>query len=112
MTTEELRKFDGNDGRRLCLAINGKVVEIPPAHPSYGRMHRLGASDVTLYLSQCIYDPKYGIPSSLDELSLEHRASVEHFYSESFMSRSYFEGKDCMVVVAYCALAEPKKGRL
>lgn len=80
-TADDLVKFNGKDGQPFYITINSKVREYVLEDPEvrkntierYGRMGR--HSDVIM--SKMLYDPKYGTPASVNELTREHAAYVE-----------------------------------
>lgn len=77
---EELARGDGQEGRPIYVALNGKVIEFlgPREGPMYEFMieRHIGA-DMTLARARRMYDPKYGLPETLEDMSEEHRAAVE-----------------------------------
>jgi len=80
MTLEEVLKNDGQDGRPLYFTINGKVrqnmMEGEDYLKSVDRSHRLG-HHLELIMCKMLYDPKYGCPETLDQVTREHAACIE-----------------------------------
>jgi hypothetical protein len=66
-------------GTRLCTACNGKVLEV--AAGSKLRLHPIctqgGGRDLTHFLATVMYDPFYGMPESMGDMSEQHKAAIE-----------------------------------
>ena len=83
MTLQDIEPYDGNDGNKpVYIALNGKVLEILDETPSKVgltlKMRREGHVCCELWIPKIVYDPKYGIPKSLEECSNEYMAYLEH----------------------------------
>lgn len=75
------RFFDEVARGRPAYVINGKVVECVGPQKGYWfeRAKELAGTDATLRLAHLLYEPIYGIPSTLDAMCSNHRAFVEDF---------------------------------
>ena len=112
-TASELAMCDGEDGRQLCIAVNGKVLQyvgepdaaLPPAccqssspsspsSPSFSAYHHLQSEfsgrDVTYLLSLMCYDPAFEVASCAAEMSDQHRRRVEDMYARKLACLASF----------------------
>jgi hypothetical protein len=85
MTVSELAKLTGDDGTDLHLAVNFKVLKFvgdrsnPAVQSSYDwQKARYAAKHITCLMAKILYEPKYPVPSSVHEMSEEHRALIEN----------------------------------
>ena len=80
-TMQEVKKGDGNDGRPMYVALNGKVMEYiwgeeKPA--SYYLIKNTWAGNhVELQMCKLLYEPKFGVPNKIEDFKPEHRALIE-----------------------------------
>ncbi|CAF1277154.1 unnamed protein product, partial [Didymodactylos carnosus] len=98
-TLDDLVLHNGTNNYPLWISINYKIFEhtgLPSTDdPSYHQLSTLynvikglhSGKDMTLKMSQNLYEPLYGIPSTEDEMSLEHRSMVEDMFI-TFISNS------------------------
>jgi hypothetical protein len=82
MTLDDVRPFDGKDGRPTYITVNGKVLEIIEKDPSRVgltlTMRKKGNITFEEWIPKIIYDPKYGVPKTAEECSAEYSAYMEH----------------------------------
>ena len=83
MTLQDIEPYDGSDGNTpVYIALNGKVLEIVDKTPSKVgltlKKRREGHICCELWIPKIVYDPKYGIPNTLEECSNEYMAYLEH----------------------------------
>ena len=106
-TRAELAACDGEDGRELCIAVNGKVLLYvgernersagSPCYPSssafsaYEHMAaEYGGRDVTHLLSLMCYEPLFPIAACASEMSEEHKMTIEDMYSRKLACLASF----------------------
>jgi len=87
MTLEEVKPFDGLDGHPLYITVNGKVLEIVEKAPhkvglTMSMRQNKGMIAWETWLPKVVYDPKYGIPKSIQECPPEYSAYMEHMAVE------------------------------
>mmetsp|Transcript_22613 Transcript_22613/g.52183 ORF Transcript_22613/g.52183 Transcript_22613/m.52183 type:complete len:314 (+) Transcript_22613:50-991(+) len=97
MPIEEVLKQNGKNGQPLCMTVNGKVLRCtvdPDTEAFQDKVNMYTRSEesqiVDLRLPRMLYDPKYGAPKTLDDVSPEHAAYIEHIIS-SFATPSEWE---------------------
>ena len=81
MTREEVSKFDGTNGCPMYVTMNGKVIELLDQSSRVGlvvKMRRKGILAVEEWAPRMVYDPKYGVPGSIEAMDPEHSAYLEH----------------------------------
>lgn len=82
MTLDDIRLFDGIDGRPVYVTVNGKVLEILEKNPSKVgltlSMRQKGHISFEAWVPQIVYDPKYGIPPTVEACPPEYSALMEH----------------------------------
>lgn len=95
-TMQQFRDEAAN-GRMLSV-LNGKVNEYkgPQEGPMWKRTQDNQGKDNTHELARFLWEPLYGTPSCVEEMSAEHRAWTEDFMA-SMMSR--FPGMSSVVAV-------------
>ena len=104
----ELALCDGEDGRELCIAVNGKVLQYvgepdeplpssccqstsPASFSAYAHMKaEYAGRDVTYLLSLMCYEPLFPVASCAAELSQHHRARIEDMYSRKLACLASF----------------------
>jgi hypothetical protein len=93
VTKAELSKYDGRDGRELMVAVNGKVCKwaADPTNPAAGFTFKwlaenVGGKDATIFWARGLYEPKYPIAKSFEEMTPEHRAFVEDLATMRMLS--------------------------
>ncbi|KAK3260279.1 hypothetical protein CYMTET_30753 [Cymbomonas tetramitiformis] len=74
---------DGEDGRPFCSVLNGKVVEYKADSPMMQAFKNFPRGDIAFFIARNIYDPKYGMPATPDDMTPEHRESAENFWVDS-----------------------------
>jgi len=76
----DIKQWDGEEGRMLCISVNGKVVRYKgdPSSPDV-RMtkERVGGRDGTFGVTQLLYEPIYPVVKSVEEMSKDHKAFAE-----------------------------------
>merc|ERR1719191_1047694 len=108
-TMAEVERGDGEDGRPIYYVINGKVIEY--LGPRDGDMFRSfveprKGTDTTVNRARRMYDPKYGLPESLKDMSTEHRAAIE----DMALSFRWFASDDDERVVALLQEDDGREG--
>lgn len=86
-TLEDVAIGNGEDGNPMYVAINDKVREYigatdssaPPFFPVFQTAKFFG-KDLDLLMPRMLYDPKYGVYDTHEEMSREHCASLEDFH--------------------------------
>ena len=83
MTLKQVLENNGMDNKPLYMSINGKVIEITHERDSKHFQDHFGMLQVMgqvgeLVMSKVQYDPKFGIPPSLSDVSKEHAAYCEN----------------------------------
>jgi len=83
---------------RMLSVFNGKVREYcgPKEGPMWIQTKDNQGKDITYDIARFLWEPLYGTPSSVEEMSAEHRAWAEDFLA-SMMSR--FPGMSTVVAV-------------
>ncbi|CAF0920579.1 unnamed protein product [Didymodactylos carnosus] len=88
-TLDDLVLRNGTNNYPVWISVNHKIFEhtgLPsPDDPSYNQLSTTynlirnlhAGKDMTLKISQNIYEPLYGIPLTEDEMTLEHRSMAE-----------------------------------
>ena len=87
----ELAAMDGEDGRDLCVAINGKVLRYVGKQVGEGAGSSAfcayecikadyGGRDVTHLLSLMCYEPRFPIAACAEEMAEEQKQAVEDLY--------------------------------
>ena len=106
-TVSELAQCDGEDGRELCIAVNGKVLQyvgepvdsVPPAccpasSPSFDAYSHMKAEyagrDVTYLLSLMCYEPLFPVASCAAEMSQQHKTRIEDMYARKLACLASF----------------------
>ena len=86
-TLEDLKKYDGLDGRPLYLTINGKVRQylgdlevLKDYNHRYNRLRRNYGPHIEYFFASVFYDPKYGLPKSINEFTHEHANYLEDWH--------------------------------
>lgn len=74
-TVEDVRAGDGKDGRPLYRTMGNKVLEYtgPREGPMWEMMMRQHGSDSLVNAARMLYDPLYGVPETLEDMSDEHK---------------------------------------
>lgn len=80
-------KGDGKNGNPLYICCNGRVIEFCEDHDSpmfqdLARTFDTYGRDLEIFLGRVQYDPKYGTPNSVDEVSPEESAYREHSFCQ------------------------------
>eukprot|EP00735_Rhodelphis_limneticus_P013109 TRINITY_DN6629_c0_g1::TRINITY_DN6629_c0_g1_i1::g.20336::m.20336 TRINITY_DN6629_c0_g1::TRINITY_DN6629_c0_g1_i1::g.20336 ORF type:complete len:161 (-),score=34.83,sp/O13995/DAP1_SCHPO/38.41/4e-23,Cyt-b5/PF00173.23/9.8e-10 TRINITY_DN6629_c0_g1_i1:184-666(-) len=81
-TLEELRKYDGRDGRPILIALKGIVHNCTYGAPFYGpgcSYHVFAGKDATRCMALTSTDEKDSFNHSLDDLQAEHFEALEHW---------------------------------
>jgi len=98
MTFEELEKFDGNDGRDLMFSVNYKIMKFvgdmnnPDAKNTYENIKRRApGKDLTISTARGLYEPRYPIASTVDEMSEEHRGWVEDLFCMWLNNKTFYK---------------------
>jgi len=83
MTLEEVLENDGSDGKPLLMSLNAKVLEVPYARDStmyqqFQHIFQNMGQVVELFIAKVEYDPKFGCPKCLADVTPEHAAYCEH----------------------------------
>lgn len=83
ITLEEVFKNDGSDGKPLYISMNGKVIEVTYDRDSkefqeFRHMHQVMGQVGEIFVSKAEFDPLYGIPERLEDVTAEHAAYCEH----------------------------------
>jgi len=87
LTSEELAKYDGNNGSEVMAAMNGKLIkfvgdltqkDITQSYEFFKK--RYGGKDGTFQLARGLYDPKYSVATSIESMSDEHKSSIEDMW--------------------------------
>lgn len=85
----------GLDGNPLYMTHNGRVVELVKdgendaffeEFPKYRHDHGI---DIELFFAKLQYDPKYGIPKTMEEVTPELAAYQEHNFCEYMESNNF-----------------------
>ena len=71
-------------GTRCCFAINGVVLEAKNVNRA-GALYQnilqpLGGRDLTLVAARANYDPHFGMPDRLSDMSERAKAAQEHYF--------------------------------
>jgi hypothetical protein len=74
---------DGYEGRPLWISVNGKVLEscfAPESEKlvSYRQRFKQKAGNLELYFGKILYDPKFGVIKSWEDVTPEYSAWCEH----------------------------------
>lgn len=95
MTAEEVAKADGADadGKKnpKYFSVNGKVIECLEGCPP--QMAAMWKGDITLQNAKAKYDPKYGMPEKLEDMTAEHKAASEHLIADNIKEGKPLAGK-------------------
>lgn len=79
---------NGLDGKPLYLRCNGKVVEFckesdeDPLFKEWQKMFHKSERDIDLFIARVQYDPMFGCPSCVEEMTEEWSAYTEHLFCE------------------------------
>lgn len=86
-TEEQLQEGNGENGRPLYIAINGKVREfIGPREGLYFNIannNHCWGHHMELFSSKMLFDPKYGTHDKIEQFSREHCAYLEDIHLSS-----------------------------
>jgi len=88
-TLEDVARGGSDEGPPFYWAINGKVLEYtgPPNGTPYQFVKNTYAGrDIAFPLSQILYDPKHGLPSSPAEVTQERKNELEDHMASGFMA--------------------------
>ena len=83
MTLTEVLENDGSDGKPLYMSVNGKVIELTHDRESrmfqdfYHMFQNMGQIG-ELFIAKVVYEPRYGVPERLEDVTPEHAAYCEH----------------------------------
>jgi hypothetical protein len=85
-TEEMLSAANGENGTPLCFALNGKIVEYigPRDHNSAKPLARCNGQHFDFVFAKICFDPKYGAPDRLEDLSREQAAYLEDMVKTLF----------------------------
>jgi len=85
-TAEEVRAGDGKDGRPLYRTMGNKVLEYtgPREGPMWDMVMRQHGSDSLVNVARMLYDPLYGVPETLVDMSDEHKRYREDMLVSMF----------------------------
>lgn len=76
----DIKQWDGEEGRMLCISVNGKVVRYngdPSSSDVRMTKARVGGRDGTFMVIQMFYEPIYPVVKSVEEMSKDHKAFAE-----------------------------------
>lgn len=84
----DIETCDGDNGRPLRWICNGKVLEWvgPLDHHLCNMFKETRGTDQVFTLAKFKYDPKYGAPTSVEDMSEEYKACVESHIANSMKS--------------------------
>ena len=87
MTLEQVFDNNGLGDKPLFISLNGKVIEVTCDRDSkdfkeYHTMFHLMGQVGELFMSKVLYDPMYGCPECLEDVTPEHAAYCEHALCE------------------------------
>jgi AIG2-like family len=96
LTVDQVTENNGFNGKPLYITMNKKVVEAAIDRESDEFIGRRNfCSNVgqigELFMPKVLYDPKYGISSSLREVTPEHAAYCEHAFCSFLKIQGTFE---------------------
>jgi AIG2-like family len=96
LTAEQVAENNGLNGKPLYITMNSKVIEADLDRESEEFLGLVSfVSNVgqigELFMPKVIYDPKYGIPSSLREVTPEHAAYCEHAFCSFLKIQGTYE---------------------
>jgi hypothetical protein len=78
---EWLGARSGADGKPICYAVNGKILEWtgPDEHTftNVVKNPHVAGKRIEIFMSRMLFDIKYGTPATLSEFTREHAAYVE-----------------------------------
>lgn len=97
-TADDVAKGDGEEGRPAYFSLNGKVLQwlVVEGNP----LAKMSAKkDTTLMSATMRYDPKYGMPTCLADMSAEHKACIEDTMASEALEGGSMHGKLKLVAV-------------
>mmetsp|Transcript_92321 Transcript_92321/g.211350 ORF Transcript_92321/g.211350 Transcript_92321/m.211350 type:complete len:371 (+) Transcript_92321:63-1175(+) len=80
-TWDQIRRPEAGTHYTTC---NFKVFKHTGSEtdPGFEMIQRISGNDCTFFIGCSLYDPKYGMPKNLEDMSEEHRASVEDMMTQ------------------------------
>jgi hypothetical protein len=78
---------NGQDGNPLWVCSNGRVIQLcednnSPFFREFCKTMSTYGKDVEMFIARVQYDPKYGNPQSIEEISPEESAYREHGFCQ------------------------------
>ena len=85
-TLEDLEKADGKNGRPLYFSLNGMVRQYikndQTALARYELVRKNFGPHYEFLYASAMYDPKYGLPKSINLFTREHSAYCEDLHAD------------------------------
>ena len=84
-TTKSLAETFAQSTEAMVFAVNGKVLkdrnfDDPDPKKRLTYFQKSKGTDVVWNVSQLLFDPKYGMPKTIHEMSEEHKVVIEDFF--------------------------------
>ena len=84
-TTKSLAETFSQSTEAMVFAVNGKVLkdrnfDDPDPKKRLTYFQKSKGTDVVWNVSQLLFDPKYGMPKTIHEMSEEHKVVIEDFF--------------------------------